>query len=383
MIVLSINPYHPNVSAAIAKDNRITAFGKEGDFLGLEHCSSFPLNSILFCLQKADVKLDDIDYILIPKSPFVHPLERFIVFIKTNFRSGKKRIRSNLRLISIKKDIAKAVKQDTKAKVIFVEHHKAHLADAYYNSGFDNALVFSCDGSGDMTTTMWGMGKGKDINVKGRIKYPHSLGMLYTAFTQALGFTEYGSEYRTTELSSKGMPFYVDIIRKIIHIKKNGKFALDMSYFDIFKKGVVLAVDEGRPILNRLYSDKLYRLLSNIKNRHDIAASLQNVVEEVILNLLNKLRKKYRQNNVCLSGGIFLNKPLCERIIKSNMLDNVYVSKEPADAGTAVGALFYFYNMILKEKLKYEDSIYRPVFLSGSSDELSAPDGSSNTPCRI
>lgn len=367
MNILGINAYHGDSSAAISRNDSLIAAAEEERFTREKHWAGVPVNAINFCLDNANLKLSDIDYIVLSKNPFAHILEKIYAVIQKNPSDTLNRINANVGILSIKNYLSKSLSAQNriKAPIAYVEHHIAHIAGAYYASTFKSSLILSCDGAGDMRTTMWATAKENDIYIKGSIKFPHSLGFLYTAFTQFLGFPEYGDEYKVMGLAPYGKPNYANEIKKMISIKKDGSFTLDLSYFDINKESSSMTWTNCKPDIGRLYSDKLIESFGEsrrrgelIDERHkDIAASLQAVLEEILLNLLTKLKSKYKEDNLCLTGGIFANSVVCGKISDLKFFNQIYVPYAPSDAGTVIGAIAYFYRKKRGQRLK---NLYSP-----------------------
>lgn len=368
MNILGINAYHGDSAAAISKNGNLIAAAEEERFTREKHWAGVPINAIKYCLQVADIKISQVDYIVLSKNPFAHILDKIHTAILKSPFNILNRINANVNILTIRDYLNRALKGQSRIKprIVYVEHHKAHIADAYYSSPFRDALILSCDGAGDMRTAMWALGQGDRIDMKGSIRFPHSLGFLYTAFTQFLGFLEYGDEYKVMGLAPYGRPNYTKEINEIVRIKKDGSFTLDLSYFNINKESVSMTWMNCRPNIGRLYSDKFIRYFGKprlpgapLDNFHkDIASSLQTVAEQIILNLLTNLKSRYKQKNLCLSGGIFANSVICGKISDLKVFDRIYVSYAPGDAGTAIGALTYFYNKKTRKRIRNTYNVF-------------------------
>jgi carbamoyltransferase len=353
MIALSMNSFHGDSSAGVLKDGKLIAAAEEERFARIKHWAGVPLKALQYCLGSAEATLGDVDYIVLSKNPFAHVAEKICAAVQESPPKTLKRVNANIGILSIKAYLREyfSYKNKIKARIVYVEHHKAHIAHGYYASPFKNSLILSCDGTGDMRTTMWGVARGNRIDIKGGIRFPHSLGFLYTAFTQFLGFPEYGDEYKVMGLAPYGKPVFKKEIQRIVKVKADGSFRLDTSYFDINKGRASMTWMNCRPRIGRLYSDKVIKFFGEprkprapIDERHkDIACSLQLVLEEAVLNLLTKLKSRYEEENLCLTGGVSANSVLCGKISSLRLFNNVYVPPAPGDAGTAIGALAYFY----------------------------------------
>jgi carbamoyltransferase len=368
MNILGINAYHADSSAAIVKDGILVAALEEERLRREKHWAGLPTGAIQYCLDAARLTLSQIDYIVLSKNPFAHLAQKLYQAIRMSPANTRQRINANIGLLSIKDYLARDLgfKDRIKARIIFVEHHKAHLACALYTAPFKDGLILSCDGTGDMRTTMWALAKEGRINIKGGISFPHSLGFLYTAVTQFLGFSDYGDEYKVMGLAPYGRPNYKDQLYRIIKVKNDGTFSLDLSYFNINQESASMGWLNCKPHITRLYSDKFIHhfdkprlALESINNRHkDIACSLQVVLEEVILNLLKKLNVKFKQKNLFLSGGVFANSVICGKLSQLRVFSRIYVPPAPADAGTAIGAAAYFYYQKNKQLIKNMHSAF-------------------------
>jgi carbamoyltransferase len=242
-----------------------------------------------------------------------------------------------------------------RSRLRFVEHHPAHLASAFFVSPFEDAAVASIDGFGDFVSTSFAMGRGSRLEVLDRVFFPHSLGLLYLALTQYLGFPKYGDEYKVMGLAPYGTPDFVEEIRKLVQLQPGGKFSLSLSYFRHWSEGVSMTWDEGEPTMGPVYSAELERLLGPgrrpeepLTAKHQaIAASLQVVFEEGAFHVLNALYEKTRSKRLCLAGGCAMNSVANGKIRSRTPFDEVFIQPAAGDNGTALGAAFYVWNHIL------------------------------------
>ena len=248
-----------------------------------------------------------------------------------------------------------------RAKMHYVEHHRAHLASAFFASPFEEAAVISIDGFGDFSSFMWGVGRGNSIDVMGCVRYPHSLGLFYTAFTQFLGFPKYGDEYKMMGLAAYGDPAFQDKVRNVVSTR-DVHCRLNLDYFTHHKDGVDMTWDGGEPVLGRVYSPKMAAVFgepraarSEVRQQHaDLAASVQAVLEENYFNLLNEVQRRTGQKTVCLAGGVALNCAANGKIFEKTGFRDVYVQAAAHDAGTSIGAALYVQHQILKLPRTYE-----------------------------
>lgn len=360
MYILGLNAYHGDSSACIIKDGVLLAAIEEERLRRVKHWAGLPVESIRFCLEHAGIKLEDVAYIAIGRDPKAN-LEQKIWFTLKNIpdpRSVWDRL-MNLRKVGGLAEVLAGEfggkTEDVGKKIKNVEHHKAHLASAFFVSPFDSSAVLSVDGMGDFTSTMWGAGRGNHMEVKGRIHYPHSLGFLYTAITQYLGFKKYGDEYKVMGLSGFGQPEYLKEFRQIVHLKADGRFELNLEYFTHPSKGVAMTWGGGEPVVGDMFSGKLIELFGPARkydepltpHHENIAASLQAVYEEVLFHILENLRKETGSENLSFAGGTAQNSLANGKILRNTGFKNIYIPPAGHDAGTAIGAAYYVWNEIL------------------------------------
>ncbi|HEY5600305.1 MAG TPA: carbamoyltransferase N-terminal domain-containing protein, partial [Candidatus Manganitrophaceae bacterium] len=377
MIILGLNSYHADAAAAIVVDGKLVAAVEEERFRRIKHWAGFPSESVRYCLSEAGVSIGEVDHISVSRDPKAH-FWRKVGFALSH---GPKwsHLRDRVRNLSRVKDIKVVMREELgvrsegiKSKIHHVEHHRAHMASGFFVSPFDQAAVISVDAMGDYTSAMWGRGEGKRIKVKGKILFPHSLGFLYTAATQYLGFPNYGDEYKVMGLSAYGEPEFLGVFRKIIRLKKDGAFDLDLGYFRHHTDGVSMSWDGGEPVIGPLFSDQWECLLGparkpdeEITKRHEnIATSLQTVFEEVYFSLLNKLHERTKLNKLCLSGGCAMNSVANGKIFDRTPFEDVYIQSAAGDAGTAIGSAFYVHHQVLGRPRAFvmEHSYWGPAF---------------------
>ncbi len=358
MYLLGINAYHGDSSACIYKDNELIAASEEERFRRIKHWAGLPTEAMAFCLREAGISLEEVDYITVSRNPLAK-IEKKIFHTLKNMVSVKavlNRGANSLKINNIKKDIAESLGYDPekiKASIKFIEHHRSHMASAFHISPFEEAAILSIDGMGDFTSTMRGTGKDLKIKVIDSVSYPHSLGILYTTFTQYLGFPHYGDEYKVMGLSPYGQPSLVDKIKnEIIHFKKNGLFELNGKYFRHFKEGVNMSWEGGAPTVDPIFTDLFIEKFGPLRKKgeplsqhhKDLAASVQKVTEDLIFYMAEDLYQKTGLNNLCITGGVAQNSVANGKLIKNTSFKNLFVPPAGHDAGTATGSALYFYH---------------------------------------
>lgn len=367
MYILGISCFYHDSSAALLKDGKIVAAVQEERFTRKKHDTSFPLNAINYCLESQGIKIEDIDYIGFYEKPFLkferllyQHLEMFPRSYKTFLANMPSWFKEKLRIIKIVKK-----KLKYKKDILFVEHHMAHAAGSFLPSPFEEAAVLTVDGVGEWTTTSYGFAKGNNINLIKEIKFPSSLGLLYSTITAYLGFSVNNSEYKVMGLAPYGNmnketnPYYQKL-KEVIDVKEDGSYRLNMDFFIYHYK-------------NKMPSKKLCKLLgssirspeSDLSQRHkDIAAALQIILEEVMTKMLNNLYKKTKCENLIIAGGIGLNSVYNGKILKNTKFKNFWCQPDPGDGGTSIGTALYIYNSILKKRREYQlnDAYLGPKF---------------------
>jgi carbamoyltransferase len=361
MIILGLNAYHGDSSACIVVDGKLIAAVEEERFTRIKHWAGLPVQSIKYCLQESGVSLQDVNHIAINRDPRANFMKKALfAFAK---RPSLRLVTDRLKNASKVKDIRDALlqetvvsKQELKAQIHHVEHHVAHLASSFFVSPFEEAAVVSVDGFGDFVGAMWGTAKGNKIEVKHRTFFPHSLGLFYLAFTQYLGFPNYGDEYKVMGLAAYGQPEYMKEMRQIVKTTSEG-FELDLDFFIHHSEGVTMTWNDGEPKMGPVFSKKLEEFLGaartnggSLEERHkNIAASLQKRYEEVVFNLLNHVYEKTKCPNLILSGGCAMNSVANGKIFQNTPFREVYIQPAAGDAGGSIGAAYYVWNQVLNK----------------------------------
>jgi carbamoyltransferase len=357
LYVLGLNAFHGDASAAIVRDGQLLAAVEEERFTRIKHTAGFPSQAVRYCLEVAGIPIEAVDHVVVPRKRSAQLLRKALWAARfPRFALG----RANAwRSFSNMQD-ALAQATDTSPKVIkaklhFVEHHVAHAASAYYCSPFDESAVLSLDGLGDFASMLWGRAAGDDMEVGGRVLFPHSLGLYYTAVTQYLGFPKYGDEYKVMGLAPYGQPRYGDVFDRIVRPKGDLGFELGMDYFRHHKVGPEVSWRSGEPTMPTLFGQGLVDALGPardpaepLQQRHyDIAATLQDRLESVVYDLVEKLAKRTGSKNLAYAGGVAFNCVVNGRILERTPFENLYVQPAAGDAGLAVGGALYAYHAIL------------------------------------
>ena len=361
MNIVGINAYHGDASAALVADGQLVAAVEEERFNRVKHWAGFPAESIRWCLQKAGLSASDIDHVAISFNPKANFFKR-IGFVATHWPSASTildRLKRQGKTLGLENQFAQAVgaeRSALRAQFHQIEHHQTHVAAGFLISPFDEATVLSVDGMGDFTSTLTAHAQGTDWKEFDRVYFPHSIGFLYTAITMYLGFPFYGDEYKVMGLAPYGQPEFADFFRRMIR-PKGDTFELNLEYFTHHKRGVRMAWNEGTPVIEPFYSQKLLDELGLARDgrdpmtpRHDnIAKSLQVVIEEIIMHLLNRLHRKSNCENLCMTGGVAMNSVANGKITTQTPFKNVYIPAGAADNGTSFGAAFYVWNHLLQK----------------------------------
>jgi carbamoyltransferase len=376
MNILGISCYFHDASAALFLDGDLVAAAEEERFTRKKHDYEFPQNAIDFCLGVGGLKAADLDYVVFFEKPFIK-FERLLLSSMQTFPRSHKVFREAMIAwlgdkLWIKTLIQKRLGVPA-TKILFSEHHLSHAASAFFCSGFDQAAIMTVDGVGEWTTASIGIGRGTEIKLLKEIRFPHSLGLLYSAFTAFLGFEVNEGEYKVMGMAPFGTPKYMDKVYKLIRIAKDASFELDMDYFsfhhspdqtfnqkfvDLFgsprdPKALFFTPDTGYP---SYFGDKPsnYEQLGK-ENQHyaDIAASIQAVTEEILVNMARELQKETGLKKLCMAGGVALNSVANGRILNETGFEEIYIQPSAGDGGGSVGAALYAYHTVLGKPRKF------------------------------
>jgi carbamoyltransferase len=363
--VLGISAFYHDSAAAIILDGEIIAAAQEERFTRKKHDASYPKNAINYVLKEATLKLSEVDHVVFYEKPFLkfeRLLETYVGFSPAGFKSFSisMPLWVNEKLFQ-KKMLFDALKEQDNNfndinKINFSEHHLSHSASAFFSSPYDEAIILTLDGVGEWATTTVSLGKNNKINILKEIHFPHSLGLLYSAFTYFLGFKVNSGEYKVMGLAPYGEPRFKDIILdKLIDVKEDGSFRLCMDYFN-YATGLTMTNNNFAKLFNmerREPEDKL------LQTHMDMAASIQAATEEIILKITRFLSKEFRLENLCMAGGVALNCVANGKILKEGLFKNIWIQPASGDAGGALGAAqaFYYQELDNKRQILKTDSM--------------------------
>ncbi len=348
--ILGISCYYHDSAAALVVDGEIDSAVQEERFTRIKHDSNFPVNSIKYILKKNKIKLNEIDYIVFYEKPFLK-FERLLETYLDNVPFGLKSFLKSMPIwakekLFQKQNIFEELKNidqnfKDKSKLKFVEHHVSHAASAYYPSPFNDAIIFTADGVGEWATTTIGIGKENKIDLLKEIIYPDSLGLLYSAFTYYCGFKVNDGEYKLMGLAPYGKPIYKDLIYKnLVSVYQDGTFKLNQKFFD-YSTGLTMVNSNFESLFGR----KVKKSDEKIDQFYmDVAASIQLVLEEIILKICKNIKAEYKISNLCLAGGVALNCVINGKIVKEKIFKNVWIQPAAGDAGGALGSALYLWN---------------------------------------
>ena len=356
-IILGLNAYHADSSAAIFVDGILIAATEEERFRRIKHWAGFPSEAIKFCLGEVGCTLQEVSAITIGRDPSAKKLNKAAFVLKHpliakslwNQRSANKDditlLHEQFRLVEPGVDV-----DMVRGKLRFIEHHRSHLGSAFFPSPFEEAAILSIDGSGDFSTTMLARGKGTQIEVLESLDFPNSVGLFYTAFTQYLGFPHYGDEYKVMGLAPYGNPQYVDKVAQILPLKEGGLFQWPSSHFNL-QNGVV-SYPDNLPVVAPLFGQKFIDLFGPARQKEDeltqyhmdLAASVQRYTEEVIFHVLRRLHAITGLDKVCIAGGVAQNSVANGKITRNTPFKEVYIPSAGHDAGISMGSAQYHWH---------------------------------------
>jgi len=363
--ILGISAFYHDSAAALINNGEIISAAQEERFSRKKHDAGYPKNAINFVLKNSNLELNDIDFIVFFEKPFLkfeRLLETYLAFAPKGFKSfslsmpiwlREKLFQKNFLFEQLKKHDKNFNEID---KIKFSEHHFSHSASAFFPSPFKEAVVLTLDGVGEWATTTVAIGKDNNLDILKEIYFPHSLGLLYSAFTYYLGFKVNSGEYKVMGLAPYGSPVYKDlIIKKLIDIKEDGSFRLNMKYFN-YATGLTMTNKNFSKLFGQPVRDPKK---NRLKQFHmDIAASIQSATEDIVLRITESIAEKYKIKNLCLAGGVALNCVANGKIFKKNLFKNIWVQPAAGDAGGSIGAaLAYWYKELKQPRTNYTDQM--------------------------
>jgi carbamoyltransferase len=369
LIILGINAFHADSSAALLRDGKLIAAVEEERLSRIKHWAGFPAQSIAYCLREAGVQLSDVDHIAVNQDSRANLARKIGYFLTSH--PDLKLVLSRLRNRRARGGIPTLLEQafpgaTVRGALHQVEHHLAHLSSAFHVSAFSEAAVVSIDGFGDFSSTAWGRGSGSDISIDGRVYFPHSLGIFYQAITQYLGFPHYGDEYKVMGLAPYGRPLFLQQMRELVKLKSGGTFELDLRYFRHHREDVAYQWTNGCPEFGDLFSSGLEDLLGPrrrptdpLEDHHrDIARSAQAMYEEAFFHLLTELQARCGSHDIALAGGCAMNSVANGKVRRKTAFRRVYVQSAAGDAGGAIGAAFVVWHKLGGERTFVMDHAY-------------------------
>jgi carbamoyltransferase len=351
MVILGLNAFHSDASAALVRDGVLVAAVEEERFRRVKHWAGFPTQSIDYCLREAGIGLADVQHVAVNQDGRANVLRK-LAYLATHM-PGAGLVLERLRNRCSRERIPDALRrafpgQRLPATFHNTEHHLAHLVSAFHVSPFEAAAVVSVDGFGDFASAAWGIGRGTTIDIEGRVHFPHSLGIFYQALTQYLGFPHYGDEYKVMGLAAYGAPLAVPEMRKIVALKADGGFALDLTFFRHHRERLNDQRHDGAPEFADLFSPALEQMLGPrrrptdpLEQRHrDIASAVQAIYEEAFFHLIATLQRRSGLTDLALAGGCAMNSVANGKVRRMTAFRRIYVQAAAGDAGGAIGAAY-------------------------------------------
>jgi carbamoyltransferase len=370
MNILGISCYYHDAAAALLQNGQLIAAAEEERFSRIKHDFGFPVQAIKFCMGSGQIRSEDLDYVVFFEKPF-RKLDRILASVLQTYPQSWKVFReSMISWIVDKMWVASTLQAELgidRGKILFSEHHLSHAASAFLCSPYEESAILTVDGVGDWVTATGGVGKGNEIRRTKHLEFPHSLGLLYSAFTAFLGFEVNEGEYKVMGMAPYGKPRYADKVWKVVRQDSDGSFSLDMDYFTfhystdrMYSRKLVELFGEPRPREMAFFTEATgfpkyfgeppanYSELCQVNEHYaDIAASIQQVTEELLLGMARNLQKETGQKKLCIAGGVGLNSVANSRILRETDFEEIYIQPAAGDSGAAVGAAFWAYNSLL------------------------------------
>lgn len=348
--ILGISAFYHDSAAALVVDGEIVAAAQEERFTRKKHDEGFPQQAVDYCLEQAGLSPTDLKFVSFYDKPlrkFERLLETYLAWVPVGYRSFRKAMPLWLKQkLHMPREMRKGLRGEYGGRFVFTEHHESHAASAFFPSPFDEAAILTLDGVGEWSTAAMGVGRGNRIELTHEIRFPHSLGLLYSAFTYYTGFRVNSGEYKLMGLAPYGEPVYRDLIlNHLLQLRPDGSFRMDMSYFN-YCQGLTMTSDK----LHRLFQGPPRKPESEITQREmDIAASIQSVTEEVMLRMARHIRESTGMKNLVLAGGVALNCVGNGRILREELFDEIWIQPASGDAGGALGAALFTWHQLLEK----------------------------------
>ncbi len=372
MIILGINAYHADSAACILRDGVLVAAAEEERFRRIKHWAGFPSQAIGYCLKEAKVDLSNVDYLAVNRSGRANFLRKlaYVASRRPSPRLLLNQLRNRNRVAGLADELGALPGRAFSGAVAHVEHHLAHLASAFYLSPFREAAVVSVDGFGDFASAAWGCGEDTALSLDGRILFPHSLGIFYQAMTQYLGFPHYGDEYKLMGLAAYGDPSCRDEVSRLLSLREDGSFALDLDYFRHHREDIAYEWAGGEPVCGSLFSPALLDALgpprdpdAPITDRHrNLAWATQAVYEDAFFHLLNSVQRRYGQTAIALAGGCAYNSVANGKIRDRTAFRQCYLQSAAGDAGGAIGAAAVVWHRLGARTAPMTHAFWGPAF---------------------
>jgi carbamoyltransferase len=394
MLILGINAYHGDSAACLVDNGRLVCAIEEERIRRIKHWAGLPTEAIRWCLDYAGVDIRDVEHIAISRNPYARIHKKITRILTRSLKSGllKDRLANVGKIKNVREDIARALGRNPsgiKAKIHNVEHHRAHIGSTFLVSPFEEATCVTIDGFGDFVSAVRAVGSGNMVRIIDAVEYPHSLGIFYTAFTQYLGFWKYGDEYKVMGLSALGEPSFSEKMKKIVNLTENGLFRIEKAFFLHDSEGVEMTWLNEEPRIGRIFSELLAKEFGPPREKDeeltrshmDISASIQWMYENAFFHVLNDIYERIPKNNhlvknridtLCLAGGCIQNSLANGKIFERTPFNEVYIPPAAHDAGTAVGAAFWVWNVVLGRKRDFvmESPFWGPSFGGGEIRRL-------------
>ena len=352
--ILGINAYHGDASAVVFVDGECVAAVEEERFTRVKHQSGFPDESVRWCLEESGLEPGQIDHVAIGRNPASNAWKKlsYALLHPPGVSFLRSRIKNARQVMDVKESVASALGVEAAtmhAQFHRVEHHRTHIASAFFCSPFEDAACVSLDGMGDFISTMWGKGSGNEISIMGEVTHPHSLGHFYQAFTQFLGLHKYGDEFKMMGLASYGEPRFVEKLRDVVSLGDDLQFRLNLDYFVHHRRGVDMTWQSGTPEVGALWSPKMAESFGSprevggpiTQRDQDLAASVQAMLEEVGLEMLRRLHAQVRVPRLAMAGGVALNCVMNARILDETSFEEVWIQPAANDAGISMGSALW------------------------------------------